>query len=99
MAKYRCKEQGAKVWRDAVNIGGVVDGVSLNTIVTAEKIGAALYISSGTQNGLKGWSKLGWFEIVEADPAPEPPPQPSGNRAFTLFVDGFKPFSGELERG
>lgn len=65
MATYQCTEQGAKVWAEAVGYGGVIDTVSLDAVVTAEKIGAALYITRGTQHGLTGWSKLQWFEVVE----------------------------------
>ena len=74
MATYQCTEQGAKVWAEAVGLGGVIDGVSLNAIVTAEKIGAALYITKGTQKRMKGWSKLQWFKLVEGNPVPPPPP-------------------------
>lgn len=37
--------------------------------------------------------------IVEVDgPTQPPPPPPAGKTPFTLAVDGYKPFSGELEK-
>lgn len=98
MAKYKCTESpSAKVWKDGVNIGGQVDEVKFGATVTAEKQGTALYITAGANRGKQGWSKLQWFDLVQSDPVTPPPPS-SGKRSFTLFVDGFKPFNGELEQ-
>lgn len=41
-----------------------------------------------------GYAYANQLELVSS----LPPPPPSGNKSFTLFVDGYKPFTGELEK-
>lgn len=77
MAYYKCTFDRTIVWRDGIQVGGAIDSVLEGATVTAERFGDALFISSGTRNGLRGWSRPGWFQLIEStepDPDPEPPP-------------------------
>lgn len=74
MPYYKCTT-AAKVWRDGIQVGGEIDSVLDGAIVTAARISDALYITTGTRNGLRGWSRPGWFQLIEStEPDPEPPP-------------------------
>lgn len=83
--RYTCIASPAKVWKDGVGVGGQIDEVKHGAIVTAEKYGAALYITTGANKGKVGWSKLGWFELLPSQPPPSPPPPPPPSSAGRLW--------------
>lgn len=99
-ASGKCINANNKVWS---SIGGQVIGAfRLNDNVTIDQEQTVsgiryIHVSNGV---LSGWTKAQWFTIIvnPNEPPTEPPPPSVITVPFTITVNGFKPYSGQLEK-
>lgn len=94
MASYICISSDNKVWNSLAENKKVIGAIRKDDKVTVDtRSGEFIHISQ-SPNNVTGWSKASWFK---ADTTTPPTPPPSNKKVFTLVVQGFKPYTGELE--